>query len=383
MRLPALRQQADLVIRSSPLRHGGIYQTRKHWAKGISMVIEVQSRGVVRTDTRHAVGRRGGAVIAALASISLLAGCGAAGSSGSSDSGGGKLGTLTVIMSSSHSFHSIALEVGNQLGAWKGTGLTVKVVGGTSPSVTTAMASGHADIGDQSGNTVAANIAKGTKATIVAAQDYGNDQAVVVSNRSKAKSLRDLKGARFGLSGFGSEGDFVTSKMAESFGWSANDYKKIPLGDVKSLTAALTRGSIDAFAFNPMVAAQVQAEGKGRIVGYTGRFVAPIAGDCFYVRDSVLKDRPDAVKAFFEGYFRTVKYLKSHRSKIRDIVVNDWGNNPKAYDLVAKEMTDTISSDGKISTPQLQGLDKSVAFAFPQLKNVDATKYYRYWKEIS
>ena len=300
-----------------------------------------------------------------------------------SAAGGAGLGTLKVITSVPEGIPYIGVNKGNQLGAWKGRHLTVDVIPGSSPSVVTAVASGDADIGLQSANKAAADIAKGLDATIVAASALPWGQDIVVSKKhADVTSPAQLKGMKFGISGFGSGGHYATLKVAEAEGWSKGDYKIVQLGGLPEMAAALESGAIDAFIWNPLEVATLEAKGLGHVIGSVNEFVGATASSVFYVRNKTLKENPQAVKAFFEGYFGLIKKLQADPSPLKPILIDEWKSNPQAVDKTYERIVDSFSADGRIPAPNLKGMGDAVTFTFDDIKSVDVALLYTPWQDL-
>jgi ABC-type nitrate/sulfonate/bicarbonate transport system substrate-binding protein len=293
------------------------------------------------------------------------------------------LGTIKVITSVPEGIPYVGVNKGNQLGAWKSSGLKVDVIPGSSPSVVTAVASGEADIGLQSANKAAADIAKGLDAKIVAATALPWGQDIVVSNRHRdVTDPSQLKGMRFGLSGFGSGGHYATLKLAQTEGWSKKDYKLVQLGGLPEMTAALESGAIDAFIWNPLEVATIEAKGIGHVIGSVNKFVGATASSVFYVRNKTLEEHPAAVKAFFDGYFGLIKQLQADPTPLKPILIDEWKSNPEAVDKTYKRIVDSFSTDGDIPAANLAGMGEAVKFTFPDIKSVDVNKMYEPWQDI-
>jgi ABC-type nitrate/sulfonate/bicarbonate transport system substrate-binding protein len=297
--------------------------------------------------------------------------------------GGSSLGTIKVITSVPEGMPYVGVNKGNELGAWKGSGLTVDVIPGSSPSVVTAVASGDADIGLQSANKAAADIAKGLDATIVAATALPWGQDIVVSKKhADVTSPAQLKGMKFGISGFGSGGHYATLKLAQSEGWSKNDYEIVQLGGLPEMTAALESGAIDAFIWNPLEVATIEAKGLGHVIGSVNKYVGATASSVFYVRNQTLEEHPEAVRAFFEGYYGLIKKLQADPTPLKPILIDEWKSNPDAVDKTYERIVDSFSADGDIPAANLKGMGEAVTFTFDDIKAVDVSKMYTPWQDI-
>jgi NitT/TauT family transport system substrate-binding protein len=330
---------------------------------------------------------RGALLVSALAVIGLVvSACGgddadsSSSGSGSGSDGGGDLGTLKVVTVVPNSLLFIGVQAAEQLGTWEGTGLEVEVVQGTSPTAGQIMASGEADIGLMDGNRAAANIAQGLDATIMATCISPWSQYYIASNESGAESVEDLEGATFGTTGEGSAGHFSAHKLADEMGWSEDQWTATPLGNLDGLRAALTSGSIDAFAWSSTTAFNLEAMGEGVVLDSARDYVGPNVFEAFAVMNDVAEERADALRVFFEGYYEAIERIQEDPQLAIDVLVDEWDVNPEAAEKAVEADVPNLSTTGEITDEELEGLAEAVTFATGE-DAPDPDSLYRYWKD--
>jgi ABC-type nitrate/sulfonate/bicarbonate transport system substrate-binding protein len=318
------------------------------------------------------------------AAVALLAACGSS-PSGATDAGddaatSDQTTTVRVATSVSNSFPFIVVQAGERLGTWEGTDLDVQVIEATTPTIGQVMAGGQADIALAGGNSEAANIQAGVEMTIVASNLSYWDQRIIA--KPETGSVEELKGGNFGVTGAGSPGEYSIVKMAESLGWGEDDYTMTSLGDLKALTAALTAGQIDAFAWSSQAAFNLEQSGAGKIVAPGADFVGPNVLQAFAVMDQFAEANPDTVRTFFEAYFATVKKIQAEPQLFIDVLVEEWDVDPDVAARVAEESLPELSTDGVITDEELAGLRETAAFTlgtpvdeFPEVK-------YVHWEDL-
>lgn len=336
---------------------------------------------------------RGRGLLMGAALLSLVTGCTSAGSpalttsarptasAAVSKSAPVSLGEVRLVTVTPFNLGSIPVFGAKQLGTWKDSGVTVKVIVATSPTADPLLATGGGDIVDESPNKPVADITKGLAATVVAADSLCWGQVVIASSKEGIKSISDLKGKAFGVSGFGSGGYFATLKVAQHFGWSTDQYKITQLGGLPQLVAALKSGAIDAFIWNDGEGANLQAQGIAVVLGSVNPYVKA-AGDVFVVSNSFLKSHAAAIKAFFTGLFAEQAKLKAQPEIGRDLAVKDFKQDPQATESVYKEVMGCMSTDGAIPSENLQGIADAAKLSNKDLAAVDMTKIYRYWRDL-
>jgi ABC-type nitrate/sulfonate/bicarbonate transport system substrate-binding protein len=334
--------------------------------------------------------RRRSRLVTVLALVGLLsAACGGSDSTSSETAespaatgGGGSedLGTLRVVTVVPNSLLFIGVQAAEQLGTWEGTGLEVEVVSGTSPTAGQIMASGEADIGLMDGNRAAANIGQGLEAKMMGSAISPWVQYIIASKQSGATKVEDLKGGTFGTSGEGSGGHYAADKVAESLGWSESDWTATPLGTLESLRAALQSGAIDAFAWSSTTAFNLDETGAGVVLDSAEEYVGPNVFEAFAVMDDVAKERPEAVRVFFEGYYDAIKRIQEDPQLAIDVLVNDWDVNPEAAKRAVEVDVPKLSTTGEVSDEELAGVADAVTFSTGG-EAPDPASFYTYWKD--
>ena len=311
----------------------------------------------------------------ALAGALTLTACGGSES-------GGEAGTIRLVVSEGNSLPFIAAEAGTKLGVWKDKGIKVKIIDASSATVGPNMASGEADISLQAGNRAAADIIAGLDAKLAAACVLPWDQYLVASPASHAEKPEQLKGKKFGISGFGSAGHFASLKMAESLGWKASDYTIVQMGSLQNLVAGLKNKTIDAFiwSINPVITAEERGYGKN--LGSVADLVGPNAFEAFSVSNAIAKSRPEDVKKFFEGYFEAVAQLQADPQKAVDVVVDDWKTDAKVAKQTVPLLLPILSKDGDIPKENLEGLGDAIHLTVKNSGDFDVNSFYRHWKDI-
>ena len=287
----------------------------------------------------------------------LVAACGG---SSAAEENPSKLGQLTVIETDQYDVPMAGADAAQELGLWKGTSLNVKI--GVGEQLGQGLASGDADVAIGSPNRIIGAALQGLDAKIVGPTIGAWDQYIVASKKSGATKPADLKGAKFGISSFGSAGDYSTAKLAESSGWKNTDYKVVTMGNLQGLEAGLKNGTIDAFLWSAFPAYTLQESGDAKVLGSVRDDIGPNPLDVIAVNGKTLEERPKAVKAFCDGYYKAVRTLQADPKKTQKLFVEKWDKDPKVT-------PDVIHSE-------LGLLSKNATITDPMMKNmIDATKY--------
>jgi ABC-type nitrate/sulfonate/bicarbonate transport system substrate-binding protein len=185
----------------------------------------------------------------------------------------------------------------------------------------------------------------------------------------------------FGISSFGSSSDQVVKAVVSHYSLAKNQYKVTPLSDIKGILAAFKRGDIDAFAWSAGDAFAMEGQGLGTVIGNAEQWLTPSVSVAFAASDKAIKERPDAIRKFFEVYYAAVAKLEADPQIAYDIYVNDWDYPKPVGEKAIKDELPTLSTDGQIPTENLKNLGSAVSQSF-DVKAFDATKYWVYWKDI-
>lgn len=305
-----------------------------------------------------------------LALVTLAAGCGGASSgkasgsapgdtaSGSASAAAGTkdLGTIKMLLGEQYSLPEIGTDAALDQNLFAGTGLDVKVVlGDQGPQ---ALATGDADVTSGSPNRIVGAILSGLDVKIVGPTITAWDQYLIVGKTSKAKTPAELKGSKFGISAFGSAGDYSATKLATSQGWSKSDYSLVTLGSLKGLIAGLKNGTIDAFAWSAGPAYTAEQQGYGRVVGSVRDFIGPSPLDVLAVSGKDIKERPDAVKAFCKGYYQAQDNLKGDPAATERLLLKGGIDKAIVGKVISSELK-LIASSPEMSDELINGMAES------------------------
>ncbi|WP_213455439.1 ABC transporter substrate-binding protein [Rhizomonospora bruguierae] len=298
---------------------------------------------------------------AALAAVTIL-GSGCGGGDGSGETDGDGLGTIKVAIGTRQTFEFLPAEYGLKLGVWEKRGLKAEnlYVQG-SGQVSQAMAAHQADLGLTAGASGVDAILKGVPSKIVGL--IGRDfkmMLIVVPNDSPITDISGLRGKTLGVTSAGSLTDYLAKSVALKQGWPENAIKRANIGGLTEQLAALESGAIDAFVWSAEAGFTLEEQGKGRVLADFGNIVQNSVFEDIVANDSAIEGRPDAIRAYLEGWYETVRYMEEHRDETIAFMVEEF----ELPQTVAAKTYDhdiaNLSLDGTIPQQNLEGLAKSV-----------------------
>jgi ABC-type nitrate/sulfonate/bicarbonate transport system substrate-binding protein len=248
---------------------------------------------------------------------------------------------------------------GVELGAYKDAGIELELTNAEKPEV--AMAAGSLDISLDSPTRVIPAIMKGLDATLVGPTIDWWGQHVIVRAGSTETEISQLKGKKWGISSFGSSGNYSVVAMAQNLGWSDKDYEFVTLGNLNGLIAGLKRGTIDAFTWGGTTPYVLESEKQGHDLGSLKDLVGQLPQDVIAVRNDLLTKNPSLVRKFCDTFYGVNKDLMANPDKAEDLF-EKWGVKPEIAQEVVKNEIPMLSTKGEFTDEMLT-------------KMVDGTKF--------
>lgn len=203
--------------------------------------------------------------------------------------------------------------------------------------------------------------AQGQKISIVA--DKGREQkgfssnAVLVTTdlyNSGARSIKDLKGKKIGVTQSGSTFHYTIGRLLEINGMSLQDVEIVPLGKMGSMMAALQSKQVDAIIIGEPNVSRILSEGYGKVILPVGDAMENQTSAIFY-SPAFAKDKDMAVK-FMTAYIKSVNYYSEA------VLGKEKGVNYKEVIDIITKYTQTPTAD----------VEKGLPFIDPNGKLLDS-----------
>jgi len=225
--------------------------------------------------------------------------------------------TLTVGKSVATSDPIMAVNVGAEAGLFKQRGLDLKIVdfaGGS--KMAQAMAAGSIDIADGAGTEMALE-AKGVPMMAVCESSATFPfLSLGVSGDSPAKSLKDLKGGKIGVSSPGSLSDWLAHELSRKEGWGEDGVTSVAIGGgTESVLAGLRGHLVDAAVAGTSLFLDMEQNKTGRLLAPVTDFEGPAASGMIFASNRLIASDPDAVRAFVAGWIDSVAYIFAHKAE--------------------------------------------------------------------
>ena len=288
------------------------------------------------------------------------------------------LDKLKVGIPATEAFSFMAVDFGNDLGIYAKSGIEVeRVVLLGSAKEHQAMTAGAIDIAAGAGTDFAFLVKGAPELAVAATAGPPLDMGFVVPYDSPAKTSDDLRGKKLGISTVGALTDWLAHRLTQVKGWDPKELVEIAVGSDKAAEASyIMTHQIDAMITGASSGLQLEETKRGRLLFPASEIVGDFLDHAIFATDTIIKDRPQAVRAFLKGWFETIAYERAHRDETIAYAIKAMRRSEavetKEYDLVMSE----FSADGKFQPSAL----KVMARSFVELGQLDTepdlTKYY-------
>lgn len=271
----------------------------------------------------------------------------------------------TIRVATAVSFYSGYMTViaHEELGTFDGLNFDIEVISATTPTMGAVVAAGEADIVLAGGAALLGLETAGVPIKFVAKILGPWDNYVIVANNGNyagAKSMQELAGANFGITGAGSPGNYLLYRYAEQLGI---EFTETALGDFGSLFAALAGGAVDAVIWAPDQA--FRNEKLGTATSFYLPDPHPNIMQAFGVTPEFLEEHPECVKDFLSAHYSKVAEMQADPSLFTDVMVGWGGDLLVAQQLIPTHLNKFSSpstTNGTPSAEQFEGAVSAVPF---------------------
>ncbi len=310
-------------------------------------------------------------VVAAVAVAAMLA--------APADAAAAELGKLRVVIGTAKTFSFLPGEMGKQLGVWSKRGLEVETVYVRgSGQVAQTLAAGQADVALTAGASGLAPILKGLEAKFVGeiSRDF-RTMVLVVPKAWSGRAAADLRGKAIGITSHGSLTDWLVDQLAAREGWAVGrDVRKAVAGGLSEQLAALKTGATDAFVWSAEAGFELEEKGEGRVLLDFGAIVGKNVFEVLSARDEVVAKRPDAVRAYLEGFYETIRYMKANKDATIRFTMKAFDLSESTARKTYELDIDNLSPDGLIPEANLGGLAESAVVMKLTAEKPPVSRFY-------
>jgi NitT/TauT family transport system substrate-binding protein len=252
------------------------------------------------------------------------------------------------------------LDIGIQTGIFAKHGLDIEESASAGDAkLQQLLTSGSIDIGIGSGPGMAF-IVKGVPAKAVA-EMYGapRNMAVMVGYDSPIKTVADLRGKKLGCTTVGSLTHWIGTRISQKEGWSSDGIVMVPIGGMPPARAAIKTNQIDGY-IGALESGYVLEEAKEwRVITDATPFVDHFITHVIFATNDEIAKHPDTVRAFLQGWFETIAYMKTHKAESVAVSAKVLDYTEAVASRVYDEQIGAFSTDGTFDPQGVAVLKKS------------------------
>jgi NitT/TauT family transport system substrate-binding protein len=270
------------------------------------------------------------------------------------------------------SFRQSNVWVAREMGLFKKYGLEVEPIflrGGQ--IATQALAGGDPPIVNI-GTVVQANLT-GFSLVLVAAVETQYDQ--IVFARPGITKLEQLKGTKFGISGFGSATHYATIILMRHLNIDLKDLALLPTGPDAERLAALVTGKIDATLFTSSSAAPARKSGFIELIQIADLGVE-VQGNGFATSRAYVQTNREVVKNALKGFVEAIYFIYANKKEAQKVFAKYMRTSDP--DVLEDSYRGYVTSIPKKPYPTLKGIQfmlDMLAEKMPQAKSAKPEQF--------
>jgi NitT/TauT family transport system substrate-binding protein len=252
------------------------------------------------------------------------------------------------------------LDIGMQTGIFAKHGLDIEASSSAGDAkLQQLLTAGSVDIGIGSGPGMAFAV-KGVPAKAVAAM-YGlpRNMALMVGYDSDLKTIDDLKGRKLGVTTVGSLTEWIGKRVNAKEGWGDNGIVTVPIGGMPPARAAIKTHQIDGYIGALETGYALEEAKEWRVITSATPFVDHFITHVIFARDELIEKHPELVRAFLQGWFETIAFMKSNKAKSVEISAKVIDVSPAVAARVYDEQLSSFSTDGTFDAQAVAVLKSS------------------------
>src|SRR5262245_1470243 len=220
------------------------------------------------------------------------------------------------------------------------------------------------------GNVIIANL-QGHDIVLVGAVENSYDQTVMARPGVMTR-VEQLKGKRFGISGFGSATHNAALILFRKFNLEANkDVTFVPTGTGPERLAAMGAGRIDATFFNPSEVPQALKAGLVEIIQMAD-LDFEVQGSGLATSRSYIKARRELVKSALKAYIEAIYYIFANKAPtLKSLTKYMRTNDPEVLDYSYQHY---LKRTPKKPYPTMKGIQNLVDMSAAQMPQAKSAK---------
>jgi ABC-type nitrate/sulfonate/bicarbonate transport system substrate-binding protein len=181
----------------------------------------------------------------------------------------------------------------------------------------------------------------------------------MVGYDSPIKTVADLKGKKIGCTTVGSLTAWIGQRMNEKEGWGGNGITMVPIGGMPPARAAIKMHQIDGYIGALESGYKLEEAKEWRVITTATPFVDHFITHVIFARNDLIEKRPDTLRAFLQGWFATIAYMKAHKDASVAISAKVINVSPAVAARAYDEQITAFSTDGTFDPQAVATLKQS------------------------
>ncbi|HLI22779.1 MAG TPA: ABC transporter substrate-binding protein [Stellaceae bacterium] len=246
------------------------------------------------------------------------------------------------------------IDVGNGAGIFAKAGLEVEKLNfGGGAKLEQAMSAGAIDM-SVAGNIGLAYATKGVPEKAVAVlAGPPIEMSVIIRADGDIRKVEDLKGKPIGVGGPTSLTAWLALQLSRHEGWGPDGVKRVPVGDMSSLVAALETKNVDGIVGPVEGGFLLQQKGQGKVLLTYGPILPEFITHGMFANNTLIAQHPDTVRRFVHAWFDTINYMRTHKAETIKLTEPVTHLPPDIADKVYDLETPALSTTGKFDQKAL------------------------------
>lgn len=171
---------------------------------------------------------------------------------------------------------------------------------------------------------------------------HRDGSTIMVPKKSKATSLRDLKGKTVAIPNRASNQYFVFSKLMEDQGLEPGDINFVEMPPPE-MPGALAVGAIDCYFVGEPHCARAEMDGTGRVLYHAKDIWPRFISCCLVVTEKLIDEEPDKVRDLVRGIAASGAWAETHRMEAGKLVAPYFRQDAKLVQYVLTQPPDRVS----------------------------------------
>src|SRR5580700_8019574 len=143
--------------------------------------------------------------------------------------------------------------------------------------------------------------------------------AVMVGYDSPVTAVAEPKGKKLGCTTVGSLTEWIGTRINQKEDWGHDGVTMVAIGGMPPARAAIKTNQIDGYIGALESGYKLEEAKEWRVITTATPFVDHFITHVIFARNEVIEQRPDAVRAFLQGWFETIAFMKANKAKSVEI----------------------------------------------------------------